>query len=113
MTVIFAVVKGAFEDNLLRASGDDLAAIQRAYVGGMLRGKALHEAKEMIDDRLLAADAADLFLLRSRDRKAAGNLPLMPMTAGELRFPYPVSLGGPSFAGHTVLGKGIFIAPGV
>jgi len=109
MMVIFAVVKDAFENDVVRASNDDLAAIQRAYIGGLPRGKALHEAKEMIDDRLLAADAADLFLLQSGSHKIAGNLPSMQMSVGERRFPYPVSLGGTAMAGHTVLGRGMFI----
>ena len=112
MTIVFMVVSHAFEANLLRASNDDLAAIRRAYAAGMPRGKALHEAKEMIDDRLLAADAADLFLLQSGPKKIAGNLPLMSASLGVLRFAYPASPGQVAIAGHTILGSGAFLGGG-
>jgi signal transduction histidine kinase len=108
--MIFAAVSRAFEAEQLRAANDDLAAIRRAYASGLARGKALHEAKEMIDDRLLASDAADLFLLVSRSKKVAGNLPLMPARAGQLRFPlFPNDRGS---SDHVVLGSGAFLGDG-
>ncbi|HEX4860823.1 MAG TPA: ATP-binding protein [Rhizomicrobium sp.] len=107
MALVFFGVSRSFEASELRAADDDLAAIQRAYRGGIARGKALHEAKEMIDDRLLAADAADLFLLQSGAKKIAGNLPLMTPRDSEQRFAYP------SIEGHVVLGRGKHLAPGI
>ena len=59
MALVFLAVSHAFEADLLRASTDDLAAIGKAYTEAEPRGKALHEAKEMIDDRLLATDLAE------------------------------------------------------
>jgi signal transduction histidine kinase len=112
MTIVFMVVSHAFEENLLRASNDDLAAIRRAYAEGKPRGKALHEATEMVDDRLLAADAADLFLLQSGSRKIAGNLPPMPGRTGVLRYPYPALPGQDAIAGHIILGNGAFLGGG-
>jgi signal transduction histidine kinase len=112
MALVFVAVSRAFEADLLRASSDDLVSIQRAYVGGMPRGKALHEANEMIEDRQLATDSSDVFLLVSKGRKVAGNLPFMAARAGELRFPYPAALGGSAMAGHTILGRGVFLARG-
>jgi signal transduction histidine kinase len=110
--MIFAAVSRAFEAEQLRAANDDLAAIQRAYAAGMPRGKALHEAKEMIDDRLLASDAADLFLLLSGSRKVAGNLPAMRARAGRLRFPLFAHDRGPDRSDHIVLGSGAFLGGG-
>ena len=58
ITLIYFIVAQAFEANLLRGSDDDLAAIRRAYHGELDKrpGRAVHEAKEMIDDRLIATD---------------------------------------------------------
>src|SRR5215469_456917 len=112
MALVFFAVNRAFEADLLRASGDDLLSIQRAYAGGMPRGKALHEATEMIEDRQLATDSSDVFLLVSRGRKIAGNLPLMPAQIGELRLPYPAAPDARGIAGHMILGRGAFLGPG-
>ena len=112
MALVFLAVSHAFEADLLRASTDDLAAIGKAYTEAEPRGKALHEAKEMIDDRLLATDSADVFLLQSGRKKVAGNLPFMSLKSGELRFPYPIALGGNAMAGHTILGRGMTLGHG-
>jgi signal transduction histidine kinase len=69
----------------------------------MPRGKALHEAVEMIDDRLLAGDADDLFLLQSGPTRIAGNLPSIPEGTGVLRY---------AIAGRTILGSGAFLGGG-
>jgi signal transduction histidine kinase len=111
-TMIFAAVSHAFEAQQLRAADDDLAAIRKAYAGGMKAGKALHEAKEMIDDRLLASDSADLFLLLSGSRKVAGNLPAGPVRAGKLRFPLFPHDPGSTRSDHIVLGRGAFLGSG-
>jgi len=105
--VIYLIVSHALEANLLRASTDDLAAIQRAYQGGERKNKALHEAKEMVDDRLLASDADDLFLIQQGTRKLAGNLPVMVPLMGTQRLRYGSS------DGHMLLGQGMFLGAGI
>lgn len=111
IVLIFVIVSNAFEANLLRDSRDDLAAIGRAYAEAR-PGRALHEANEMIEDRLLATDTADVFLLQAGGKRIGGNLPVMRPSMGVLRFSYPRALGGAT-AGHTLLGQGRFIARGV
>src|ERR1700743_1502450 len=83
IALIYIIVSQAFEADLLRDSQDDLAAIRKAYTIAK-KGKAVHEAKEMIDARLLASDAADLFLLQRNGVRIAGNLPVMAPAAGPL-----------------------------
>jgi signal transduction histidine kinase len=112
ITLVYVIVSSAFEANLLRDSRDDLAAIHKAYVETKKKAKSLHEAKEMIDDRLLASDPDDLFLLEKNGVKIAGNLPLMKAGGGKLRFNYapPAPERGQS---GVLLGQGEYIAPGV
>jgi signal transduction histidine kinase len=111
VVLIFVIVSNAFEANLLRDSRDDLAAIKKAYAEAT-PGRELHEANEMIEDRLLATDSADVFLLQAGHKRIGGNLPVMQPSTGVLRFSYPRALGGAT-AGHTLLGQGELIAPGV
>ena len=111
IVLVFVIVSNAFEANLLRDSRDDLAAIKKAYVEAR-PGRALHEANEMIEDRLLATDSADVFLLQRGEHRIGGNLPPMRVPTGVLRFAYPNALGGAT-AGHTLLGQGERIAPGI
>ena len=111
VVLIFVIVSNAFEANLLRDSRDDLAAIKKAYVGAA-PGRELHEANEMIEDRLLATDSADVFLLQAGHKRIGGNLPVMQPSMGVLRFRFPRALGGAT-AGHTLLGQGEMIVPGV
>jgi signal transduction histidine kinase len=107
IVVIYIIVSHAFEANLLKASTDDLAAIRRAYVEGMPANRALHEAKEMVDDRLLASDAEDLFLIEQDGHRIVGNLPVMAPILGTQRLPYGI---GP---GRVMLGQGITLGPGI
>ena len=103
----------AFERDLLEDSNDDLASIHKAYATELLTkpSKAVHEAKEMIDDRLLAADKDDVFLLQKGPRtRLAGNLPVMAPKAGILRFPQSAAFGRAAGAEHTILGRGEFLA---
>src|SRR5215472_3072420 len=111
IVLVFVIVSNAFEANLLRDSRDDLAAIKKAYVEAR-PGRELHEANEMIEDRLLATDSADVFLLEADGRRVGGNLPVMRASVGVMRFTYPRALGGAT-AGHTLLGQGEVIARGV
>jgi signal transduction histidine kinase len=114
IALIYFIVAGAFEADLLRNSDDDLLAIRRAYVAELAKkpAKAIHEATEMIDDRLIATDTADAFLMQDgAHRRIAGNLPVMTPKAGVLRFsdPLPSDAGRPDE--HVILGRGEFLTP--
>lgn len=110
--LIYVIVANAFEANLMRGSDDDLAAIRRAYFAELAKkpNKAIHEAVEMIDDRLLATDAADAFLLqKGLHTRIAGNLPVMAPRVGVLRFPDPLPTGDGGRNDHVILGRGEFV----
>ncbi|MDE2111330.1 MAG: HAMP domain-containing histidine kinase [Alphaproteobacteria bacterium] len=112
IALIYFIVSDAFEANLLRNSDDDLSAIRRAYVAEVLKktNRGTHEAKEMIDDRLLATDRADVFLLqKGLHTRIAGNLPVMTPKAGALRFPDPLPTDGGNPEDHIILGRGEFL----
>jgi signal transduction histidine kinase len=113
LALIYFIVSNAFESDLLRNSRDDLAAIRKAYVLGTPKNKSLHEAKEMIDDRLLASDAADLFLLQKDGVRVAGNLPTMAAQAGMIRMDYPLPSGARAGSSGRLLGAGELLAPGI
>ncbi len=113
IALVYFIVAHAFEADLLRGSDDDLAAIRRAYVAELAKrpSKAIHEAKEMIDDRLLATDTADVFLLQKGTRtRIAGNLPVMTPKPGILRFPDPLPSDDGGRNEHIILGRGEFLA---
>jgi signal transduction histidine kinase len=108
LAVIYLIVSHAFEASLLRAATDDLNAIRTAYnyADGPKRRRPLqeaelHEAKEIIEDRLLANDPGDSFLLLKNGRKVAGNLPVMKPLLGVQSFAY-VAQGAP----RMLLGRG-------
>ena len=113
-TVIYLTVAQAFEANLLQGADDDLAAIRTAYTAELAKHtkRALHEAEEMIDDRLLARDKGSVFLLQRGVLPVYGNIPAMTPKAGLSRFPNPLVPAGERNA-HTILGRGEFIAPGL
>jgi signal transduction histidine kinase len=116
IALIYFIVSHAFEANLLRDSDDDLAAIRRAYVAEIVKrsNRGVHEAKEMIEDRLLATDTADVFLLQSGTHtRIAGNLPVMRPKAGILRIRDPLSSSGRGQTNHVILGRGEFLASGL
>jgi signal transduction histidine kinase len=112
-TLIYFIVAQAFEANLLRGADDDLAAIRTAYYAELAKkpSKAIHEATEMIDDRLLARDTADVFLLEQRNRpRITGNIPVMAPQPGILRFRNPLAPAGSNRDEHMIIGRGEFIA---
>jgi signal transduction histidine kinase len=114
IALIYFIVANAFEADLLRNSEDDLLAIRRAYVAELARkpAKAIHEAKEMIDDRLIATDTADAFLMQQgAHTRVAGNLPLMTPKVGVMRFPDPLPTSEGNPAEHIILGRGEFLTP--
>ena len=110
LVVIYLVVSHAFAASLLRAATDDLNAIRTAYnyADGPkrrlpLQEAELHEAKEMIEDRILGNDDGDLFLLEKNGRKIAGNLPIMRPVPGVQRFTY---VAGGGATQRMLLGRG-------
>lgn len=111
IALVYVIVSNAFEANLLKDSRDDLAAIHKAYIEAK-PGRSLHEATEMIEDRLLASDPGDLFLLERGGRKVAGNLAARPAAIGTRRFSYAPAVPGSGQSG-VLLGYGEAIAPGV
>src|SRR5580700_7743390 len=114
IALIYFIVANAFEADLLRNSEDDLLAIRRAYVAELARkpAKAIHEAKEMIDDRLIATDTADAFLMQQgAHTRITGNLPLMTPKVGVMRFPDPLPTSEGNPGEHIILGRGEFLTP--
>lgn len=107
IAVIYTTMDNSFRGSLLRASNDDLQSIQKAYAAGLPRGKGVHEAKEMIEDRMLAPDETDRFLLQSASgKRLAGNMPPMAPHAGTFDLHYPEQDGKV----HDVLGSGAFLS---
>jgi signal transduction histidine kinase len=106
LALVYVTMDQAFKNDLLRAANDDLTSIRKAYVAGLPRKKGIHEAKEMIEDRLLAPDDMDRFLLQSDPRTwLAGNMPAMNPQVGEFHLRYP--LNGTI---HDVIGHGEFLS---
>lgn len=111
--LIYVIVAQSFEGGLLRSSDDDLAAIRRAYLDELPKrpGRAVHEAKEMVDDRLLATDFADAFLIQDgAGKRIAGNLPVMAPKLGVQRFADPRKQQDGGHSDHVILGRGMFLA---
>lgn len=107
IVIVFLILDQAFKANLLREVDDDLMSIRTAYHAAK-PGRAVHEAKEIIDDRLLAPDVEDVFLLEQGTFRLAGNLPAMPARLGV--FSMPLDRGArPSDGGRQVLGRGIML----
>ncbi len=112
IAIVFSIVNQGFKTDLLRASDDDLRAIEEAYTTANPHSRAVHEAREMIEDRTVASDAEEAFLLQVGNRKVAGNLPTMRPQSGVLYLPYThhAAAGEP---GHQIMGRGAILAPGV
>jgi len=104
IAIVYFILDHSYKANLLREVGDDLTSIRTAYATAR-HGKEEHEAKEMIDDRMLAPDSNDVYLLQRGPRKIAGNLPAMTPQTGEFRLPVPGRVQGDG-DGHVILGRG-------
>ena len=112
IVLVYLIVSHALESNLLQDSADDLLSIHKAYASELLKkpNRAIHEAKEMIDARLLAADNDDVFLLQDgAGKRFAGNLPAMTPKPGILRLSLRTANGGE----RPILGRGEFLAPNI
>jgi signal transduction histidine kinase len=110
IAVIYLVLDQSFKSNLQREIDDDIVAITKSYATAKPK-KALHEAKEIIDDRLLAPDEDDVFLLMNGTTRIAGNLPVMTKQLGLVTLHLPVGVDGGR--PHAMLGRGIMPAPDV
>lgn len=116
IVLVYLIVGHALEAGLLQDSNDDLASIRKAYTAELSKkpSRAVHEATEMIDDRLLAADNDDVFLLQDKNgKRIAGNLPAMTPKIGISRFTTTKDLGDASARQRLILGHGEFLAPGL
>ncbi len=110
--LVFLIVDHGFKANILRACDDDLRAIREAYATANPPSRGLHEAAEIINDRTLASDAQEQFLLQlGRNRRVAGNADVMEPRAGV--FHRRVPRGDASGAQRDILGRGAFIAPSI
>lgn len=113
ITIIYLLLDNSFKSNLLREVDDDIVAITKSYATAK-PGRALHEAEEIIDDRLLAPDEDDVFLLMNGRERVAGNLPVMPVQSGVVTLTLPSDTHDIAEARHrTVLGRGVMLAPNV
>jgi signal transduction histidine kinase len=104
VAIVYAILDNAFKENLLRENNDSLASIRTAYLTAS-RGREEHEAKEMVEDRLLAPDTDDVYLLERGQKRLAGNLPPMPHTTGVIYVPFPNRFGK-NGSEHLILGRG-------
>lgn len=113
IAIVYVMLDQSFKANLQREINDDLTSMRTAYATAK-RGKAVHEAAEIVEDRLLAPDADDVFLLQRGKVRVAGNLPAMAPRLGELYMSAPSqprSKGGAE--GHTILGRGAMLSADV
>jgi len=104
VAMVYFILDHSYKANLLREIGDDLTSIRTAYATAR-HGREEHEAKEMIDDRMLAPDTDDVYLLERGSEKLAGNLPPMAPRTGLFYLPFPSSFHGKA-KGHVILGRG-------
>lgn len=110
IAIVYVILDHSFKANLLREVDDDLTSVHTSYVTAK-PGRALHEAKEIIDDRLLAPDIVDVFLLQRGPEKIAGNLPPMAARLGVFSMPLPAdSRAEVSGRNQIVLGRGMMLS---
>ncbi len=100
---VLYIVDDEFRDQIIQFANSDIAAVHDGY-----RTEGLHEAREVIAQRMAAPGASDFFLLQQNNVRLAGNLAAMPPRTGILTLPPPDGR-----AGHAILGLGTFIAPGL
>lgn len=101
-SVLFIVAE-EFRGQVLQYAQADLAAVKDGYRTGRL-----HEAREVVEQRMAAASASDYFLLQQDGVRLLGNLPPMAPRTGTVTVPIPRSADG-----RMALGVGAFVAPGL
>lgn len=110
IAIVYFILDHSFKANLFREINDDLTSIRTAYETAR-PGREEHEAKEIIDDRLLAPDEDDVFLLQRGTLKLAGNLPAMPVKVGLFSMRLPASAGAAASSGaHVIMGRGVMLS---
>ena len=97
---VTVITREALRGQILRFSGADNAAVQSGYRGGKV-----HEAIEVVQQRMSAPGASDYFLLQQDGQAIAGNLPPMKARPGAHALNLP--------SGHIILGSGQTIVPGL
>jgi signal transduction histidine kinase len=107
--LVYVMTDGAFQDQVLQFCDHDLAAIANGY-----STEGIHEAKEIIGQRMASPGGLDFFLLEdAAGRRITGNLPQMEMRAGIIRLPNPNHVEGDEAEEHEILGRGAFLAQGL
>ncbi|MDE1940150.1 MAG: HAMP domain-containing protein, partial [Alphaproteobacteria bacterium] len=107
--VLYAIVDSAFKSEILLNASQDLAAIRKGY-----SSEGISEATEVVNQRLARPTTSNFLLLQSATgQRIAGNLPAIKPVVGAARLPAPMIRKDNRGAGHTILGRGQFIAPGV
>ena len=75
--LVLVITDQALRDQIVQFSSADIAAIQDGY-----RSEGVHEAREVMQQRMAAPGASDFFLLQKDGKRLAGNLPAMPPRTG-------------------------------
>lgn len=91
----------ALRGQVAQYASADVAAVQDAY-----RKLGLGEAREVVQQIMVAPGASDYFLLQKDGKVLVGNLPAMPPRTNIVTLPG-------AGAGHEILGFGAVIAPGL
>jgi signal transduction histidine kinase len=97
---VLLTVNEEFRDQIVQFANTDIAAVKNGY---STQGEK--EAREVIEQRMTAADASDFFLLQRDGKRLAGNLAPMPPRTGIF------TLQGANR--HQILGVATMIAPGL
>ena len=110
IAVVYLILDNSFKANLMREVDDDLTSIRTAYSTAK-KGREVHEAEEMITDRLLAPDVEDIFLLQRGAVRLAGNVPPMAVRIGAFSVQLPaVETRGPTGGKRLVMGRGLMLS---
>ncbi len=99
---VLAVTEQALRDQIVQYSRADVAAIHDSY-----RKAGQHEARELTEQRLVAAGHTDFLLLQQDGKPIAGNLAAQPERLGVIEMP------SPRIPGHVILGVGDRTGPGL
>lgn len=95
---VTVITRDALREQILQFARADNAAVRSGY-----QTAKIHEAVEVVQQRMSAPGASDYFLLQQHGRAIAGNLPPMSIGDGDREFTGP--------GGHAILGAGELIAP--
>ena len=99
---VLAVTERAMREQIVQYSQTDIAAINDGYVK-----EGVHEALEVLRQRMAGNRHTDFVLLQQDGRPLAGNLPAMAEREGA------IEIANPSAPGSVVLGAGARLGPGL